>query len=101
MTNLDNVNIAARNHKTDLYPFYARLRAEHPVYPVTLPDKRTIWLVTRYDDVATVLKDERFVKNPANAAAGNKSAKQPWIPRFARPLTQHMLSMDSRPPDTR
>lgn len=94
MTNLDHIDIAARQHKTNPYPFYARLRAEHPVYPVTLPDKRTIWLITRYDDVVTVLKDERFVKNQANAAAGNKTAKQPWIPPFARPLTRHMLNQD-------
>ena len=93
-TNLENVNIAAREHKTDPYPFYARLRADHPVHPLKLPDKRTIWLITRYDDVATVLKDERFVKNPANACPGNKTAKQPWIPTFAQPLTKHMLNMD-------
>jgi cytochrome P450 len=94
MTNLENVNIAAREHKANPHPFYARLRAEHPVHPLTLPDKRTIWLVTRYDDVQVVLKDERFAKNPANVCPGNKTAKQPWIPRFARPLTQHMLNMD-------
>ncbi len=94
MTNLKNTNIASRDHKANPYPLYARLRAENPVYPVTLPDRRTIWLITRYDDVAAVLKDERFVKNPANAAPGNKTAKQPWIPWFARPLTLHMLSMD-------
>lgn len=93
-THLENVNIAAREHKTDPHPFYARLRADHPVHPLTLPDKRTIWLITRYDDVATVLKDERFVKNPANACPGNKTAKQPWIPGFAQPLTRHMLNMD-------
>lgn len=94
MTNLERVNIAAREHKTDPYPFYARLRAERPVCPVKLPDGRTIWLITRYDDVAGVLKDERFVKNQANAAVGNKTAKQPWIPRFAHPLTRHMLNQD-------
>ena len=82
-----------REHKTNPHPFYARLRAEHPVFPLTLPDTRTIWLITRYDDVATVLKDERFAKNLANAP-GNKSAQQPWIPRFAQPLTRHMLNTD-------
>jgi cytochrome P450 PksS len=93
MTNLHGVNIAAREHKANPYPFYARLRAEHPVFPVALPDKRTIWLVTRYDDVAAVLKEERFTKNVANAP-GNKSARPPWMPRFARPLTRHMLNTD-------
>ncbi len=92
--NIENVNIAAREHKTNPYPFYARLRAEKPVCPVTLPDKRTIWLVTRYDDVVSVLKDERFVKNPLNVAPGYAAVKEPWVPQFARPFTQHMLTQD-------
>ena len=94
MTNLKNVNIASREHKTDPHPFYTRLRAEHPVHPLTLPDKRTVWLVTRYDDVQTVLKDERFVKNPANVCPRHETAKQPWMPGFAQPLMQHMLNKD-------
>lgn len=89
-----NVNIAAREHKTNPYPFYAKLREEQPVCPVTLPDKRTIWLVTRYEDVVAVLKDDRFVKNPANVAPGYKAVKEPWVPKFAKPFTQHMLSKD-------
>jgi len=47
------------------------------------------WLVTRYDDVLTVLKDERFAKDI--------SSTMRWLPGFARPLTQHMLNRD--PPD--
>lgn len=94
MTNHKNVNIAASEHKRDPYLFYARLRAENPVCQLPLPDKRTIWLITRYDDVAAVLKDDRFVKNPLNAARGNQSAKPPWVPRFAQLLTRHMLSAD-------
>ena len=92
-TSLEARNIAAGEHKANPHPFYARLRAEHPVFPMTLPDKRTIWLVTRYDDVATVLKDERFIKNLTNAPS-NKTSQQPWIPRFAQPLTRHMLNTD-------
>lgn len=63
---IENVNIAARELKTNPYPFYERLRAERPVCPVQLPDKCTIWLVTRYDNVVSLLKDERFAKNVAN-----------------------------------
>ncbi|MFT5301740.1 MAG: cytochrome P450 [Mariniblastus sp.] len=93
-TNLQNVNIAAREHKANPHPFYARLRAEHPVHPVILPDKRTIWLVTRYHDVVEVLKDERFVKNPANVCSRYNPTRQPWMPRFAQPLVSHMLNKD-------
>ena len=62
-----DVNIASPEHKADPYPFYARLRAEAPVARVTLPDRQTAWLVTRYDDVAAALKDERLVKDRSRA----------------------------------
>ena len=94
--NLHQVNIAARGHKSDPYPFYARLRDDHPVFPLTLPDKRTIWLITRYEDVANVLKDIRFVKNPANVADRFNVTRQPWMPGFARPLIHHMLNQDKQ-----
>jgi len=88
------VNIAGRLHKSNPFPLYAQLRAEQPVCPVKLPDGRTMWLVTRYDDVATVLKDERFVKNPANVDPAYPAPKQLWVPKFAHVLTRHMLNMD-------
>lgn len=47
--------------RADPYPAYARLRLESPVCRVRLPDGRDAWLVTRYDDIAAVLRDhERF-----------------------------------------
>jgi cytochrome P450 PksS len=48
----DPVNIGSREFKANPYPFYARLRVEAPVYQMTLPTKETVWLVTRYEDVA-------------------------------------------------
>ena len=60
---LDEINIASPVFKANPYPFYARLRNEAPVFRVMLPDGRPAWLVTRYDDVAAVLKDERFAKD--------------------------------------
>jgi pimeloyl-[acyl-carrier protein] synthase len=38
------------------YPFYARLRREEPVHQSPMG----FWVLTRYDDVATVLRDPRF-----------------------------------------
>src|SRR5262249_33555228 len=73
------VNLASPEFKANPYPFYARLRAEAPVYRVTLPTRETAWLITRYDDVALVLKDERFVKNTANALTPEQAANQPWF----------------------
>jgi cytochrome P450 len=81
------VNIASPEHKANPFPFYARLRAESPVHRVILPGKRPAWLVARYDDVAMVMKDQRFAKS-------NSAAKQPWIPGFVKPLTRNMLDLD-------
>jgi cytochrome P450 len=41
----------------DPYPFFRRLRLEDPVHED--PDGRG-WMVSRYDDVAAVLRDDRF-----------------------------------------
>jgi len=40
----------------DPYPTYHRLRAEDPVHRTTMG----FWILTRYNDVATVLRDARF-----------------------------------------
>ena len=84
----DAVNIASPEFKANPFPFYARLRAEAPVHRVSLPDKRTAWLVARYDDVVAVLKDERFAKDRHNALTPEQRAKEPWVPAFARPLSR-------------
>ena len=62
-----DVDIASPRHKANPYPFYARLRAESPVHRVTLPGGQPAWLVTRYEDVAAVLRDDRFAKDKLNA----------------------------------
>jgi cytochrome P450 PksS len=92
-------DLASPRFKADPYPFYARLRAEAPVWRTKLPDKRTAWLVTRYEDVAGVLKDERFAKDPLNAQDPEQRAERPWVPGFLKPLEQNMLDLDD--PDHR
>jgi cytochrome P450 PksS len=92
-----DVNIASSAFKANPYPFYARLRSEAPVYPVPLPDGRTAWLITRYDDVAAALKYERFAKDQRNALTPGQVARQPWVPKMFEPLARNMLDLD--PPD--
>lgn len=82
-------DLASPDFKANPYPFYARLRAEAPVFPTKVLGRQA-WLVTRYDDVLQVLKDDRF--------ANDWSPKMPWLLlRFARPMTRGMLNQD--PPD--
>lgn len=44
----------------DLNPNYARLRKEEPLTRVRLPYGGEAWLATRYEDIRTVLADQRF-----------------------------------------
>jgi cytochrome P450 PksS len=89
------VNLASPQFKANPFPFYARLRAEAPVYRTTLPTREPAWLVTRYDDAVAVLKDEqRFVKDRANALSPAQFARQPWFRTIFKPLQRHLLSTD-------
>ena len=87
-------NLASPRFKADPYPFYARLRVEAPVWRTTLPDKRAAWLVTRYEDVVRVLKDDTFAKDKLNAMDPEQRAKTPWVPGFLKPLERNMLDLD-------
>lgn len=94
MNAIPDVNITAADFKANPYPFYARLRAEAPVFRVILPDKRPAWLITRYDDVIAVLKDERFAKDTNNAMQRDQLDKQPWKPSMFKALDRNMLDLD-------
>jgi cytochrome P450 len=87
-------DLASPAFKANPYPFYACLRAEAPVWRVTLRDRRTAWLVTRYEDVAGVLKDDTFAKDKLNAMDPDQRAKTPWVPGFLKPLERNMLDLD-------
>ncbi len=91
----DAVNIAGPEFKANPYLFYARLRAEAPVHRMTLPTGEVAWLITRYEDVAAVLKDERFVKDTANALTPEQAARQPWFRKIFKSLKRNMLNQDS------
>ena len=69
------------------YPTYHRLRAEDPVHQSPLG----FWVLTRYEDVATALRDPRFAKEAIAAVVAA---------RFGIPVPGIGLSMlDSDPPD--
>jgi cytochrome P450 len=81
--------LARPEFKADPYPFYARMREEAPAFRLSIPFPRQLWLLTRYDDIVGMLKDERLSRDLL--------AKLPWFPRFARPLLDNMLGRE--PPD--
>jgi cytochrome P450 PksS len=87
-------DLASPRFKANPHPFYARLRADAPVWRTTLADKRVAWLVTRYEDVARVLKDDSFAKDKLNVMDLEQLAKTPWMPGFLKPLERNMLDLD-------
>src|SRR3954466_10196495 len=97
MPQTEKIDISSPAFKANPYPYYAHLRAESPVHRVTLPDRQVAWLVTRYDDVVAMLKDDRFSKERRRVLSPEQAARQPWIPKMVRPLERNMLDLD--PPD--
>ncbi len=87
-------DLASPRFKANPHPFYARLRDEAPVWRTTLRDRRTAWLVTRYEDAAWVLKDKVFAKDRLNAMDREQQAQAPWVPGFLKPLERNMLDLD-------
>ena len=90
---MDTIKASALAHprfKANPYPFYARMRAETPVFQASVPIIGRGWFVTRYEDVVTVAKDDRFSRDILPLVR--------WLPGLVRvPLTRQMLSQD--PPD--
>jgi len=77
----------------DPYPFYRRLRETAPVFKTP----QGFWLITRFEDVAFVLRDKRFGKdfagNMKRRYGGSDGMNEPAIASLART----MLVQD--PPD--
>jgi cytochrome P450 len=97
MSQPPQVDLFSPDFKANPYPAYAHLRSTAPIHRVTLPDGRAMWLVTRYEDVAAVFKDKRFVKDWRNAVTPEQLAQIPPIPEVMKPLSRNMLDTD--PPD--
>lgn len=102
MKSAPQVNIVSPEFKATPFPFLAALRASEPVYRTTLPDKTKppVWLLTRYEDVNALLKDECFPKNRRNALTPEQLRRLPWVPPMFRPLERNMLDLD-QPDHTR
>src|SRR6185436_5867552 len=94
---IQSVNLASSQFKANPFPFYAQLRAETPVYCMTTnrPADNPLWIITRYQDVASVLKDERFVKDPKHALPPDQMPKANWRPGLFHIMDNNMLAMDA------
>lgn len=89
-----------REFKADPYPIYAQMRAERPILRRSLRNNMGrdvgICFVTRYDDVAAMLRDTtHFVKNVHNTMTPQERASAPTPPPLLRLVANHMLNQDA------
>jgi cytochrome P450 PksS len=93
---LASVDIASADFKANPWPTCAHLRAEQPVVrlPVRIHTSMDeAYLITRYEDAAAVLRDERFVKD-VRSARDARHLGVPWMPRALKPLAHTILDAD-------
>lgn len=84
--------------KANPYPTYAALREEMPVYRRDAAGGKSIWFITRYEDVANLLRDHtHFVKDVRNTMTVAERAQLPPVPPLVNLLSNHILNLD--PPD--
>ncbi|GAA5045153.1 hypothetical protein HNP84_002685 [Thermocatellispora tengchongensis] len=86
----------------DPFAGYSRIREEGPLARANFPGLDTsVWLVTRYDDVRTLLSDRRFVNNPASVPGldvtnvrAKGAAAQGIPPEYAEYVLNTVLDAD-------
>jgi cytochrome P450 PksS len=94
---MEPINPFTPAFKRSPYPGYAKMREEAPVLKVLRPGGPAIWLITRYDDVVSVLRDPRFKKDYRSVVEPEERAIWRALPPIEAALTRHMLASD--PPD--
>ena len=58
--------------KQEAYDIYEELRAFHPVYPLSSGEQSQSWLITRYEDAISLLKDAKLMKNIENVLSNKE-----------------------------
>jgi len=78
------------------YELYARLRDEGPAREIIMPHGVKVWMVTRYDDVRSILSDPRISKDGRRInelfARHSGMVEEPSV--YDDELSAHMLNSD-------
>lgn len=91
------IDLFGPEFKANPHPTYAYLREYAPIYRRDAANGKSIWFVTRYEDVATSLRDQDFVKDVRNTMTPDERFQLPPAPPLLDLLSNHMLNLD--PPD--
>jgi cytochrome P450 len=91
---LPTADITSSDFKARAYDYYAQLRAQAPVHTAKVIGQ-TAWLVSRYDDVAALLKDARLAKDRHNAKGSRPFSRLPGVLGFLQAIERNMLDVDA------
>lgn len=97
------VRLSDPEFRTDPYGAYARLREHSPVVPRRLSDGSYLWLVTRHEDVHTMLRDRRIANSSGSVPGSGSNVRAQMLAQFGLPeeyipyLVETILDAD--PPD--
>ncbi len=85
-------NIQTSDYHNNVYHYYALLRDKHPVY---LDPVRNVWMITRYDDVRTLLRNHTECQNnnTSHSYVPNLSASDG---DFHKGLRSHVIAQFSQ-----
>ena len=87
------LDLASPHVRQNPYPTYAQLRKTNPIALVKVPFFGKTYFVSRYDDVASALRDPRISTDMIRYAQMN-GAPVKHIPRTFQVLLQNMLTTD-------
>lgn len=93
------IDITTDEFRQNPYPVYQRLRREEPVVFAEKTYAGPAWLITRYNDAVTVLKDPCFSSNRLAVKEKGGPMDAWWMPKTFRALSNSMIVVDD--PDHR
>jgi cytochrome P450 len=88
-------NLWSPHVRANPFPLYKRMREEFPITRITDPQTGMhFWLMTRYADVLSTVRDPRFTQDPTRLP---DEVRQRFFGHKLRALSRHLLTVD--PPD--
>jgi cytochrome P450 len=94
------LQLSSIEYRARPFEAFGRLREMGTLVPARLPIFGNVWLVTTYDAVSEVLKNDKlFCRDPSNAGRSNFWMIQLMLPGLFRRLSQNMIGKDE--PDHR
>ncbi|HGG58256.1 MAG TPA: hypothetical protein ENK31_10710, partial [Nannocystis exedens] len=86
------LNLSAPAVRRDPYPTYTYLRKYEPLIAVKRRFVGRVWYLSRYEDVATALRDPRLVSR--RSSVGDGKGWPWWMPTSFRPFVESLVTSD-------